>query len=386
MPIDVAAMARHHRLKLVHLLGADDAVIVATTMPSVVYSSGYRSTGYDANSAQAMAVVFDANRHIIVGPTVDLWGAREHAGSELTYYGYGTFFFDDAEALTHSATEFVAFGSYPDALEAAIATLAGGMRRLALEGGGGSIAGLYAMPSEDVALHFRTARALKDDYELALLRHATAVTDAALSSALAHARAGVSELDLAAILSSEMIRHGVQPGFLVVTAGPRSAFSDVNASARRLEPGDLVRFDIGGTVAGYWSDTACTANVGEPDRTVRNINAALVASHLAAFESIKPHVPANEVFETALAVAHREGLSRLRRHHVGHGLGLQSHEYPTLSAHNTALLEPGMVVNVEVPYYRPGWGGIMYEDTMLITESGVERFTTRDAGLIILPA
>lgn len=386
MPIDVEAMARRHRLKLVPLFGTDDTVIVATTMSSVVYSCGYRSTGYDANPAQAMAVVFDASRHIIVGPTIDLWGAREHAGSALTYYGYGTFFFDDAEELVNSATEFVAFGSYSEALTAAVSALAGGKRRLAVEGGGISIASLDPVPPEDTALHFRAARTLKDEDEIALLRHATAVTDAALAAALAEARSGISELELAAILSAEMIRHGVIPGFLVVTAGARSALSDVNASPYRLQPGDLVRFDIGGTLAGYWSDTACTGIVGEPDRHIREINAPLVASHRAALESIRPHVPANEVFDIAIKVAHGEGLAQLKRHHVGHGLGLQSHEYPTLSSYNTAPLEPGMVVNVEVPYYRPGWGGIMYEDTMLITESGVERFTTRDAGLVILPA
>lgn len=196
----------------------------------------------------------------------------------------------------------------------------------------------------------------------------------------------MTELDLAACISADMIRAGLRPGFVVVTSGPRSAFADAHAAPRRLATGDLVRLDIGGTLGGYWSDTARTAVVGEPDAELRAVSAALAAGQEAGLSLVRPGVTSDAIFHGAVDAVRRAGLAAYRRHHVGHGLGLESHEFPTLGPTSPTPLEPGMVINVETPYYRPGWGGLMAEDTLLVTESGGERFTRLGTDLIILPA
>ncbi|TIP76706.1 MAG: aminopeptidase P family protein, partial [Mesorhizobium sp.] len=78
------------------------------------------------------------------------------------------------------------------------------------------------------------------------------------------------------------------------------------------------------------------------------------------------------------------GLPDYRRHHVGHGLGIESHEYPTIGPSAGICLEAGMVINLETPYYRPMWGGVMIEDTLLITDDDAEPLTELDRGMFII--
>ncbi|MBB3773995.1 Xaa-Pro aminopeptidase [Angulomicrobium tetraedrale] len=385
--VNIASLAQRHRARVLALAG-EDGLMVATSAPNVVYCSGYRSMGYDTDPAQRMAAVFTGDEWILVGPMADLWAAQEAAGSGLRYFGYRTFFFDDAEARDTTDTRVVSFATYEEALAAAIAALAGARRALAIEGPPPAMlpAGLAVLPPEDTAALFRRARTIKDADEIALLRYATRETENALAAALAQARAGVSELDLAAEISAWMIRTGIRPGFIAVTSGPRAAFADAHAAPRRLAPGDLLRIDIGGSFQGYWSDTARSAVVGEPSAEIRGVDAAIVAGQRAALALVGPGARSDVLFRATVEAVRAAGLPHYRRHHVGHGLGLDSHEYPTLGPENPVTLEPGMVVNIEAPYYRPGWGGIMYEDTLVITEDGTDRLTRLDAGLVILPA
>src|SRR5690349_11689969 len=94
---DLAALARAHRLRVHDLVGTADAVVVATSPAAVVYCGGYRSMGYDTDPGLRMAVVFDCENWILVGPTADAWAASETGGGNLRYYGYRTFFFAEQE-------------------------------------------------------------------------------------------------------------------------------------------------------------------------------------------------------------------------------------------------------------------------------------------------
>ncbi|MFK8250152.1 M24 family metallopeptidase [Ancylobacter terrae] len=384
--VDIAALSARHRARVLALAG-DDALVVATSGPNVVYCSGYRSMGYDTDPAQRMAMVFNAGEGILVGPTADLWAAQEVAGPNLRYFGYRSFFFDDAAMRTATATHVETFTAYEDALSAAIHALAGN-RPLLIEGAAPAAlaTGFARTRVKDAARLLCRARAIKDAEEIVLLRYATRVTEEALAQALAQARAGMSELDVAAEISTRMIRAGVRPGFVVVTSGPRAAFADAHASPRRLAPGDLLRLDIGGSFQGYWSDTARSAVVGEPSAEMAAVDAAIVAGQRAGLARVEPGVTSDALFHTTVEAVRAAGLPAYRRHHVGHGLGLDSHEYPTLGPANPVTLEPGMVINIEAPYYRPGWGGLMYEDTLVVTEDGADRLTRLAPGLVILPA
>lgn len=367
----MSGLAHRNRKGLIDLLGAADVMVLATVPEHVFYCSGYKSMGFDTDRLMRMAVLFDSTHSIVIGPKADLWAAREAIGDEPDYFAYGTFFFGKHDKES-GGTEF---GTYGEALGAAVSRLSPGKRHLFYDRPP-EISGLPSpLTMQDGSSAFRRSRAIKHALEIDLMRKVSALTEDALARALAQARAGMSEAELAAIMSSEIIAQGAQPGFIVVTAGERSALADAYPTARRLEARDIVRIDIGCMLSGYWSDTARTAFVGEPRADALMAFTATSAGQHAGRELVRPGVSTDVIFNDAVAAVRQAGLPDYRRHHVGHGLGIESHEYPTITATNGVTLEPGMVLCIEAPYYRPGWGGVMTEDTLLVTESGTEYFT-----------
>src|SRR5690606_2044931 len=138
-----------------------------------------------------------------------------------------------------------------------------------------------------------------------------------------------------------------------------SAFSDAYATDRRLAVGDLVRFDVGCTLEGYWSDIGRTAIVGEADALQRSRYEAILAGEQAQLDAARPGLTAAQLFNLAVETVERHGLTPYRRHHCGHGIGLDVYERPIVSAAADQPLETGMTLCVETPYYELGWGGMM---------------------------
>src|SRR5207237_941011 len=136
----------------------------------------------------------------------------------------------------------------------------------------------------------------------------------------------------ATVSEQEVLRKGAQPFFTVVTMGERAALADVYASERALAPGDLIRFDLGCVYQGYRSDISRTAVLGRPsDKQLRYYNAAR-DGEIAAIAAMKPGVAVSQIFETAMRVTRERGMPHYERHHVGHGIGLEPYDPPTINA------------------------------------------------------
>ncbi len=375
----MSELARRNRKKLIDLIGAGDRLIVATTPEHIFYCSGYRSMGYDTDPALRMAVVIDADHGILIGHKADHWAAVEAMGDALDYFAYGAFFFDERDVAPSAG-----FKSFDEALLAAIQQLSGDKRGIFYDRASDDLPKVLTVT--DGSAVFRRARAVKNTLEIDLMREASALTERALARALKEARAGMSEADLTAVIASEMIIDGAQPGFIVVTSGERSALADAYSTTRRLRGHDIVRIDVGCRYNGYWSDTARSAFVGEPRKDALLAFTATAAGQDVGRKLVKPGISTDIVFRETVATVRASGLPDYQRHHVGHGLGLESHEYPTISAANNVTLEPGMVLCIEAPYYRPGWGGVMTEDTILVTKDGAEFFTHLSREPIIIAA
>jgi Xaa-Pro aminopeptidase len=124
--------------------------------------------------------------------------------------------------------------------------------------------------------------------------------------------------------------------------------------------------------------------LGRPsDKQLRYYNAAR-DGEIAAIAAMKPGVPVSQIFETAMRVTREHGMPHYERHHVGHGIGLEPYDPPTINATTHTALEPGMVFCVETPYYEHGWGGVQVEDAVEITAGGVRRLTQSSQELAIL--
>jgi Xaa-Pro aminopeptidase len=159
---------------------------------------------------------------------------------------------------------------------------------------------------------------------------------------------------------------------VIVASGPRSAMPHGVASERTIERGDLVTLDFGARVAGYHADMTRAVAVGPVAQPLRDWFDAVLEAQEAAVAAIAPGlrgVDADAVARGRLAAA---GLDQLFVHSLGHGVGLQIHEGPSLSLRSTDVLAAGMLVTVEPGVYQPGYGGLRIEDLVLVTEDGGE--------------
>jgi Xaa-Pro aminopeptidase len=121
--------------------------------------------------------------------------------------------------------------------------------------------------------------------------------------------------------------------------------------------------------------------MGEPDARQREVHALVLAAHDAAVAAVRPGATVGEVDEAARAVIRAGGLAEAFIHRVGHGLGLEAHEDPSLDPGGDGLLEEGMVVTIEPGVYVAGWGGVRIEDDVVVERDGARLLTRADRAL-----
>jgi Xaa-Pro aminopeptidase len=234
----------------------------------------------------------------------------------------------------------------------------------------------------DAGAEVRRLRARKSAEEIARLERAARLTDDVTESALAELRAGRSELEVAAAIDHQIAAAGARPSFdTIVQSGPNSAQPHRRPGDRRLAAGDLVLLDFGAASEGYRADTTRTLVLGEPDARQREVHALVLAAHDAAVAAVRPGATVGEVDEAARAVIRAGGMAEAFIHRVGHGLGLEAHEDPSLDPGGDAVLEEGMVVTIEPGVYVAGWGGVRIEDDVVVEPAGARLLTNADRAL-----
>jgi len=221
-------------------------------------------------------------------------------------------------------------------------------------------------------------RAVKDGDELAALHRAAAVIDRVIERLSAEIRPGRSEAELAALASLLIGEEGGDgPAFPpAVLAGAKSALPHGQPDRTVLAEGDLVIVDIGAVVDGYCSDITRTFVCGRAaDGRQRELVEVVRRAQRAGIEAVQPGASGSQVDRAARAVIEEAGLGRYFVHRTGHGLGLEVHEAPSLTAESSDVLVPGNVVTVEPGVYLPGYGGVRIEDDVAVTELGREVLT-----------
>jgi Xaa-Pro dipeptidase len=231
-------------------------------------------------------------------------------------------------------------------------------------------------------------RAVKDDEEIALVAEACAIADQAFAELLPGLRPGRTERDVAAELESRMHRHGADaPSFdTIVASGPNSAVPHHRAADRELAAGELLKFDFGALRGGYHSDMTRTVVLGPLASWQRDLYRLVAEAQLAGSAAVASGVNTADVDKAARDVIDRAGRGDRFVHGIGHGVGLEIHEAPSLSQESTDRLEPAMVVTVEPGVYLPGTGGVRIEDTVVVSAAGGEPrvLTTTTKELIVL--
>ncbi len=345
--------------------------VVLTRPANVTYATGYRSVAGDIFASHRMAVVMSPEEVVLVAPAADGAAATETAVDPERLVPYGRFFFESRDG-THPEMAGV-HPTFEAALDAAMERTGG---RIGSDAGVGS--------GEPAAEWMAALRATKTPEEIDCLEAAAELAEKGIDAALTAAAPGVTERQLKRIVAAVMAEGGGYPRFVVVTAGERSALSDARATTRPLMEGDLVRFDVGCTYQGYWSDVGRTAVVGPPDPEQGARYAAILAGEEAQLSAARPGLTAAGLFEVAVAAVEDHGLRPYRRHHCGHGIGTEVYESPVVAPGVDVPLEEGMVLCVETPFYELGWGGMMVEDTIAITADGARQLTRSDRSLRVI--
>lgn len=228
-------------------------------------------------------------------------------------------------------------------------------------------------------------RIVKTEEEIARIKQATRATETAIYAVIEAAKAGMSELELSSILMHAMIGEGASVFYVQIGAGERGAYgAGTYPTERKLKEGDIVRVDASAEYEGYLSDICKNFAVGKASDLARKYYDITFEAEQTAMMTVRPLVKASEIFHAGVEVPKKAGYSDFYRHHVGHGIGLEAHEAPMLSAGNNTEIVPGMVLCVETPYYVWNLGGFAPEDTILVTGQGYELLTTPERELRVV--
>ncbi len=243
------------------------------------------------------------------------------------------------------------------------------------------LSGLNIVAAAD---HLATARRVKAPYEIECLGHALRIAEEALDAVIQTIDRGMTEREVATLLTTEIVKRGGWPRPPVVTIGERTGTPASWPTDCALRAGNLVRFDVGCIYKGYCSSVGRTAVLGEPSARQDGLYQAVQAGLDAAIGVIGTGVPAGRVFHAAVEVLRANGLPDDGADHVGHGIGLEPCETPVLAFDSGTTLEPGEVLGVEVSHCGIGSMGVSVKDTVLITTAGVRVLNRSHHGLVIL--
>jgi Xaa-Pro aminopeptidase len=214
-------------------------------------------------------------------------------------------------------------------------------------------------------------RAVKDADELTLVRTAARIADEALREVLDAGLAGRTERAVARALEDAMRDRGAEPSFpSIVAAGPHGALPHAEPRDVEIPESALVVIDLGALYQGYCSDCTRTVATGDLDGDAREVYDIVLQAQRAALQAVKPGPEGKEVDAVARDLITEAGHGDEFGHGLGHGVGLEVHEAPTLSKRGDKLLAAGNVVTVEPGVYLPGRFGVRIEDLVVVTADG----------------
>jgi len=227
-------------------------------------------------------------------------------------------------------------------------------------------------------------RMRKDADEYAALKRNALTADTAMQAAWARMKPGLTETDVADIVRASFVDQGVKPMFTIIGASGNGAFPHHQTGETVLKIGDAVVMDIGGGMDGYSSDITRMALMGEAPEGYQAVHDVVEAAVQAAMEAARPGVRAHVVDDAARKVITDAGYGEFFMHRTGHGMGVEVHETPYITASSQTVLDEGMVFSIEPGIYLPGRFGIRLEDIVILRADGPEIFSEmpRDARLI----
>ncbi|MGT2847306.1 M24 family metallopeptidase [Streptococcus massiliensis] len=226
-------------------------------------------------------------------------------------------------------------------------------------------------------------RLIKSTDEIKKMLVAGDYADKAVQRGFEAIAAGKTETDIIAEIEFEMKKLGVEMSFeTMVLTGDNAANPHGIPGPNKVENDALLLFDLGCKTLGYCSDMTRTVAVGQPVQFKKDIYNLTLEAQQAAIEFIKPGVTAHEVDRAARQVIEDAGYGEYFNHRLGHGIGMDVHEFPSIMEGNDLVIEEGMCFSVEPGVYIPGKVGVRIEDCGHVTKDGFELFTSTSKDLL----
>ena len=229
-------------------------------------------------------------------------------------------------------------------------------------------------------------RAMKEDWELNLMRKAQAITDKAFSEVITRIRVGMTELELQAELIYCLYKNGATGLAFdpIVVSGPNTSLPHGVAGERVIQTGDFITMDFGASYQGYCSDMTRTVAVGFVTEEMEKVYNTVLKAQLTALAISKAGVPGKDIDAAARKVIADAGYGEYFGHGYGHSLGLQVHESPSPNGANENGMPLGAVASAEPGIYLPGKFGVRIEDVIIYRENDHENITASPKNLIII--
>ncbi|WP_373893069.1 M24 family metallopeptidase [Virgibacillus sp. CBA3643] len=229
-------------------------------------------------------------------------------------------------------------------------------------------------------------RVIKNTKEYTLLKQAAELADFGIDTGIKAIQEGVSELDVIAQIEFELKKHGVQQMSFdtMALSGTQTASPHGTPSMKKINTGDLILFDLGVVFEGYCSDISRTVAYKSITEEQEKIYHTVLAAEEKAIKASQPGTSVGNIDKSAREHIARAGYGEYFTHRIGHGLGIETHEYPSMHGNNELPLKAGMCYTIEPGIYVPNTGGVRIEDMIFMTEKGAETLTKSPKELQII--
>ncbi len=231
----------------------------------------------------------------------------------------------------------------------------------------------------------RELRLIKSAKEIAAIKKTSSLVERVISRASQIFKVGMTEKEIEAKLKVALLEEGADTlDYVLVQTCPNSASPHHMPGSTAIKECEPVLLDIALSKEGYYSDITRQVCLDKPSEEYQRVFDIVREAQASAVERVKPGVPVGDIDKAARDVIEKAGMGEFFNTRTGHGLGLEVHEHPSVWSGNSMLLKTGMVFTIEPGIYLLGKFGVRVEDTVAVTEEGVERLTQSDRDLIII--
>lgn len=229
-------------------------------------------------------------------------------------------------------------------------------------------------------------RAEKSAEEISKIKQAQKIAEEAFLNVLDYIKPGRTEKEIAFALDSYMLTHGAEGISFdtIALSGSNTSLPHGVPSEKKISAGEFVLMDFGAVYEGYHSDMTRTVCVGESTEKMRRVYNIVLEAQEKALAAAHAGMTGSGLDKISRDIIAENGFGAYFGHSLGHGVGMEIHEFPNASPSNKTILEENTVITVEPGIYLPGEFGVRIEDFVVITKSGCENLTKSQKNLIVL--